>query len=83
VVEVGPVIDVFDRIMRDDREQVQYHFVLIDYLCRALGGRLMPGSDVTEAVVVGPAEIEPFALTGKARSVIARACEMRETEPGP
>ena len=34
VVEVGPVIEVFDRIMLDDDRRVQYHFVLIDYLCR-------------------------------------------------
>ena len=33
-VEVGPVVEVLDRIMRDDDGRVQYHFVLIDYLCR-------------------------------------------------
>ena len=31
VVEVGPVIEVFDRIMLDDDGRVQYHFVLVDY----------------------------------------------------
>ena len=42
-VEVGEVIEVFDRIMLDDRQRVQYHFVLIDYLCRPIGGRLRGG----------------------------------------
>jgi mutator protein MutT len=32
-VEVGPVIEVFDRITRDGAGRVQYHFVLVDYLC--------------------------------------------------
>ena len=32
-VEVGPVIEVFDRIMTDDARRVRYHFVLVDYLC--------------------------------------------------
>src|SRR5690606_15931260 len=34
VVEVGPVVEVFDRIQRDEDGRVRYHFVLVDYLCR-------------------------------------------------
>src|SRR5262245_42030306 len=34
IVHVGPVIEVFDRIMLDAGGAVQYHFVLVDYLCR-------------------------------------------------
>ena len=33
-VEVGPVVDVFDRILLDPERKVRYHYVLIDYLCR-------------------------------------------------
>ena len=32
-VDVGPVVEVFDRIMRDEQQRVRYHFVLVDYLC--------------------------------------------------
>jgi ADP-ribose pyrophosphatase YjhB (NUDIX family) len=78
VVEVGPVIEVFDRIMLDASDRVQYHFVLIDYLCRPSGGQLEAGSDVSEAVVVDPAGLDRYALTEKARSVIARALTMFE-----
>ena len=38
-VEVGPVVDVFDRILLDPERKVRYHYVLIDYLCRPIGGR--------------------------------------------
>ena len=38
-VEVGPVIEVFDRIMRDDDQRVRYHYVLVDYLCWPVGRR--------------------------------------------
>jgi mutator protein MutT len=41
-VEVGPVIEVFDRITRDDEGRVEYHFVLVDYLCWPIGGELRP-----------------------------------------
>src|SRR5438094_7323538 len=37
-VEVGPVIEVFDRIMYDDEKRVRYHYVLVDYLCRPIAG---------------------------------------------
>ena len=33
-VQVGPVVDVFDRILLDPERKVRYHYVLIDYLCR-------------------------------------------------
>jgi ADP-ribose pyrophosphatase YjhB (NUDIX family) len=75
-VEVGPVIEVFDRIMRDEAGRAQYHFVLIDYVCRAVGGSLRPGSDVSEAIVADPDDLEQYRLTDKARSVIARALEI-------
>ena len=41
-VEVGPVIEVLDRITHDEEGRVLYHFVLIDYLCWPIGGELRP-----------------------------------------
>ena len=51
-VEVGPVVDVFDRILLDPERRVRYHYVLIDYLCRPVGGALTHGSDVAAAELV-------------------------------
>ena len=76
-VEVGPVIDVFDRIVRDEHARVRYHYVLIDFLCRAAGGRLESGSDVSDAVLVDPSHLGSYALTAKAADVIARGVTMR------
>ena len=76
-VDVGPVIDVFDRIVRDEQAQVRYHYVLIDFLCRATGGRLEPGSDVSEAVLVDPSHVRVYALTAQAIDVITRGVTMR------
>ena len=82
-IEVGPVIEVFDRITRDEEGRVRYHFVLVDYLCWPVGGELMAGSDVADARFVAPAELEPYALTAKAAAVIARALELDRDAPGP
>jgi 8-oxo-dGTP diphosphatase len=75
-IAVGPVIEVFDRIVLDPDAKVKYHFVLVDYLCRPIGGRLQHGSDTSDVTVADPARLEPFALTAKAQAVIARALEM-------
>ena len=75
-VDVGPVVDVFDRIMRDGEARVQYHFVLVDYLCRPRGGRLQHGSDVSDAIIADPEALDGYRLTDKGRSVIARALQM-------
>ena len=79
-VTVGPVIEVFDRIMRDAAERVQYHFVLVDYLCWPAGGTLAAGSDVDDARFVDPRALAPYDLTDKAQSVIARAFELSHLE---
>ena len=60
VVEVGPVIEVFDRIMRDEQRRVRYHFVLIDYLCWPSGGALQAGSDVDAAIWADPATLSEY-----------------------
>jgi mutator protein MutT len=75
-IEVGPVIEVFDRIVFDADKRVRYHFVLVDYLCWPIGGELQAGSDVDEAVMVHPASLDEYDLTEKAREVIARALEV-------
>ncbi len=66
VVEVGPVVEVFDRIIRDAAGGVQFHYVLVDYLCRPIGGELRAGSDVAEAVYAAPGELARFALADPA-----------------
>jgi len=78
-VEVGPVVDVFDRILLDPERKVRYHYVLIDYLCRPIGGTLTHGSDVAAAELVDPRELDRYRLTPKATSVIEKAVEVART----
>jgi 8-oxo-dGTP diphosphatase len=75
-IEVGPVIEVFDRIILDPERRVRYHFVLVDYLCWPIDGILQAGSDVDDAVLVDPQELDAYDLTPKARAVIDRALEL-------
>jgi ADP-ribose pyrophosphatase YjhB (NUDIX family) len=78
-IEVGPVVDVFDRILLDPERRVRYHYVLIDYLCRPVGGALNHGSDVAAAEFVAPSDIDRYRLTPKAASVIEKAFTLVRT----
>jgi ADP-ribose pyrophosphatase YjhB (NUDIX family) len=82
-VAVGPVIEVFDRITKDEERRVRYHFVLIDYLCWAAGGTLRAGSDVDAAIWADPAALGEYSLTEKATSVIDRALTLARDAPRP
>jgi mutator protein MutT len=82
-IAVGPVIEVFDRITRDAQGQVQYHFVLVDYLCWPVGGELRAGSDVADARFVDAGELAAYRLTAKAADVITRAFELDREAPRP
>jgi len=80
-IAVGPVIEVFDRITRDETGGVRYHFVLVDYLCWPVGGELQAGSDVADARFVHPSDLSAYQLTAKATDVIARALELDREAP--
>ena len=82
-VDVGPVVEVFDRIMRDEQQRVRYHFVLVDYLCWPADGSLHAGSDVDAAIWVDPATLGRYSLTEKAMSVIERALTLAREAPRP
>ena len=48
-VEAGQIVEVFDRIVRDESGAVQFHYVLVDFLCRVEGGTLCCASDAADA----------------------------------
>src|ERR1700691_4757757 len=47
-VETGERLGVYDRVLRDANQRVQYHYVLIDFLCRRVAGDLAAASDASE-----------------------------------
>lgn len=48
-VEPGELLGVFDRVLRDGKGSVQYHYVLVDFLCRRLSGELTAAGDASDA----------------------------------
>jgi 8-oxo-dGTP diphosphatase len=48
IVEPGKLLGVYDRVLRDCAGRVQYHYVLVDFLCRRTGGELLAADDAAE-----------------------------------
>jgi 8-oxo-dGTP diphosphatase len=75
-VRVLDLIEVFERVFRDEAGKVRYHFVILDYLCEAISGSARAGSDVADVAWASEVELEQYLLTLTATRVIRRAFEM-------
>lgn len=75
VVAVGEVLKVLDRIVRDPQGKVQFHYVLIDFLCRRLSGELRAGGDALEARWIGAEELAKFPIADSAAEVMKKGLE--------
>lgn len=73
IVEAGEVIEVFDALYKDADGRMQYHYVLIDFVCRPIDGELRASSDVAEAKWVNDAELETLGMTENTVRVIRKA----------
>jgi 8-oxo-dGTP diphosphatase len=71
------VFEIFERIMRDDGGRAEYHYVLVDYICRMTGGDLKAGDDVSCARWVTQLELSQYRLTEGTLEVIERAVHSR------
>lgn len=61
-VEIGGLVRVLDRIIRDEEGSVRFHYIIIDYWGRLVSGSLQPGSDISEAVFVPLDQIHSFGV---------------------
>jgi 8-oxo-dGTP diphosphatase len=74
-LEIEPLemFEIFERIMPDAEGRPEYHYVLIDYLCRVLGGQLAAASDVSCAVWVREQDLGKYMVTEGTLAVVERA----------
>lgn len=73
VVDVGAAVEVLDRIHRGDDNRVEYHYVVIDYLCTPRDGALASSSDAADARWVHESDVALFRPTRKVQEVVAKA----------
>ena len=72
-VKVSRLFEVFERIMPDEKGRSEYHYVLLDYVCRARGGALAAGDDVSRVEWVEERNLGKYRITEGTEAVIRRA----------
>ena len=75
-IKTGPMIDLVERILHDGNSRIQYHYVIADYKCSAIGGVFQAGSDASEAQWVPRDRLGDFRLPAIALSVINKAFKL-------
>jgi 8-oxo-dGTP diphosphatase len=75
-VAVGAVVEVLDSIRRDAEGRAEYHYIIVDYVCRLSGGAAGAaacGSDAAEVCWADVADLDRYHLTPAAAAVIRKA----------
>lgn len=78
-LEIEPlkVAEIFERIMLDKRGRTEYHYVLVDYLCKVIAGNAAPSDDVSDVAWVSLRNLPEYKLTEGSLAVIEKAFQMR------
>lgn len=72
-VEVGPLVGVFEPMQRDDDGLLRYHYVVLDYLARYVGGELLAADDADDARWVALEGLERLPMLAETRAMIRTA----------
>jgi 8-oxo-dGTP diphosphatase len=72
-IEILSRFDIFERIMRDAKGQAEYHYVLVDYICKATGGEMRPSSDVSRVEWIRYADMRKYKVTSGTIEAVERA----------
>ncbi len=71
-VEPVELLGVYDRILRNPEKRVQYHYVLIDFLCRRVAGDISAASDAAEVRWVTREQLRMLNLAEDTLDVIRK-----------
>lgn len=71
-LRIGKVVE---HLLRDKRGDIEYHYVIVDYVCRIVGGSPQPASDVSEVRFVEISELSQWDMTEGTAQVIQEVFE--------
>lgn len=69
-VKTAELLGVYDRVLRDEKGETRYHYVLIDFLCRQVAGEASAAGDADEVRWFTFAETEKLGLAEDTREVV-------------
>ncbi len=81
LVQPLELVGVAERIFMEG-ERVQYHYVILDYLCFVQGGALQASSDAEQARWFNAEEIASLGLNAQALEIIEKARHLAQIGEG-
>ena len=82
-IQVGGLIRVLDRIIRDEERRLRYHYVIVDYWGWKTSGEPKPGSDTSDICFVPLEEIQKKDIHREVQETILMAAKLREGARSP
>jgi 8-oxo-dGTP diphosphatase len=80
-VDVGPIVDVLDRISLDADGRTRFHYVLVDFVCRPTGGTPASGSDADAVAWARVSEMREYGVADGTVRVIEKAIDHVQSRP--
>jgi len=76
-LEVRPlrIGKVVEHLLRDERGDIEYHYVIVDYVCRIVAGLPQPASDASEVRFVEISDLSHWDMTEGTAQVIQEVFE--------
>jgi 8-oxo-dGTP diphosphatase len=81
-IDVGPIAEVVERVVRDDDGRVRFHYVIVDFAARYRAGLACPGDDSIGTTWADIDELAPYELAQQTVDVISKAARMLRDEEG-
>ena len=72
-VRVGDLVAALDRVILDETRKIEYHYVLLDFICECEEGTPLPSSDVRDCAYVSLDALGEYPMTEGTENVIRRA----------
>ncbi|MCL7392033.1 MAG: NUDIX hydrolase [Thaumarchaeota archaeon] len=75
VVEVLELLDIIEVIRKDDAGNIAFHYVILDYLARPVGGNLRAASDASDVLWASVDEAMNMEITESLRTMLRKLKE--------
>jgi 8-oxo-dGTP diphosphatase len=75
-IEIGGLADVFEPIQRDVEDRIQYHFVVIDFWARHIGGDPQAQDDAAAVDWVAVDQLDDLPMSAETRAVIRKGYDL-------
>jgi len=72
MVELEKLVDVVDNIVLDEKGKIRFHYVIVNFLARPVGGELKASSDILDVKWVRFDDLQNYQLTNTAKYLLKK-----------